>query len=124
MIKVKHPLPHCNVQQEELIATCPEDQRRFHILFFNYGNATYRYHNEAKEINPSLTDFKEWLEGLPDKIRADMEKSGFEYCKNVLSFTRYVNEKNDIGMDQYVRNLMGDELYTEYRSLVGKVNDD
>lgn len=119
-IKVKHPLPHCNMQQEELIANCPEDQRRYHILLFNHGNASYRYHNAAKDANPTRTDYEEWLEGLPANIRAHMEKSGFEYCKTVLSFTRYVNEKNDLGMDEYVKLLMGDDLYNEYRALLNQ----
>jgi len=38
-----------------------------------------------------------------------MSAKGFEYCKTVLSFTIHVNEKNDIGMDEFVKSLMGNE---------------
>lgn len=31
-------------------------------------------------------------------------------------FTRYVQEKNDIGQDAYVRELMGSEEYAEYEA--------
>ena len=41
--------------------------------------------------------------------------------KSILSFSRYVNEKNDVGMEEYVKNLMGEE-YQEYRDLL-KIDD-
>lgn len=122
MILVKHPLEECNRQQEEFISKASEKDRRFHELLFAFGNASYRYYQRTREFEPSLTDFEEWLEGLPENVRWDMSKRGFEECKTVLSFRRYVNEKNDIGMDEYIRDLMGDE-YQEYISLVKPNND-
>ena len=38
MIRVKHPLDHCNRTQEETIKQLPEDQRRFQELFYSYAN--------------------------------------------------------------------------------------
>lgn len=116
MIKVKHPDDKCNKQQEEFIVKASEADKRFHELLFSFGNATYHYHSRAKEFEPNETDFQEWLEGLPENIREDMSKKGLGYCKSVLSFTRYVNEKKDIGFDEFVKDLMGDE-YKEYRLL-------
>lgn len=46
-----------------------------------------------------------------------MAAKGFAGCRAVLSFTRYVNEKHDVGMEEYVRTLMGDEEYQEYKDL-------
>ncbi|WP_162055797.1 hypothetical protein [Pontibacter pamirensis] len=46
-----------------------------------------------------------------------MAAKGFERCRTVLSFTRYVNEKNDVGQEEYVRGLMGEEEYEEYKAL-------
>ena len=123
MIKVKHPDEECNQNQEAFLARCSADQRRFHELLFTHGNLTYRYHNEAKEFNPTETDFKEWLAGLPENISQDMQQKGFEACKGMLSFTRYVNEKNDVGMDEYVRERMGPEDYNEYQSFLTKQED-
>lgn len=74
MIKVKHPLEKCNIEQEARIAACNEKDRRFHELMFTYGNAAYRYHERANEYSPTMEDFKEWLEGLPENIRRDMSK--------------------------------------------------
>ena len=66
MIKVKHPIESYNQQQAEFLISCPEDLKRFHELMFTYGNATYKYHNAAKDFSPTEVDFNEWLEGLPD----------------------------------------------------------
>lgn len=120
MIKVKHPDPNCNQGQEAYLAKCPTDQRQFHELLFTVGNISYQYHNESRESNPAESDFKEWLASLPENIRRDMERQGFEACKGVFSFTRYVNEKNDIGMDEYVQQQMGPEDYAEYQSFLNK----
>jgi len=118
MIKVKHPEERSNQMQEEFLANCPAEKHRYFELMFTHGNITYRYHTKAKEFNPTEEDYKEWLKGLPENIRRDMEHQGFEACKGVLSFTRYVNEKNDIGMDEYVRQQMGDEDFAEYQGFL------
>jgi len=47
-----------------------------------------------------------------------MKNKGFESCKTVLPFTRYVNEKNDLGLEEFVIKLMGADLYKEYRGMV------
>jgi len=117
MIKVKHPLEHCNKMQEDMIANTPVDEKEFNELLFSYGNASYRYHSRAMDFKPTLKDYSEWLEGLPPAIRKEMKNRGFDGCMGVLSFTRYVNEKNDIGMDEYVKELMGDEDFAKYMSL-------
>lgn len=117
MIKVKHPLDDCNTSQEKLLSQFSEGQKRFQELMFSYGNSAYLYHSRAREFEPSITDYSEWLEGLPENIRKDMEQKGFEGCKGVLSFTRYVNEKNDIGMEEFIKEQMGEE-YQEYKNLI------
>ena len=120
MIKVKHPLKKYNGSQAEFLATCPADQRRFHELLFAYGNSAYIYHQGAKDFEPDLKDFEEWLEGLPENIRISMRRAGFEDCKTMLPFTRYVMEKNDVGMEAFVKQMMGEQDYAEYKSLMIK----
>lgn len=118
MITVKHPDEACNEMQEAFLYQCPADQRRFHELLFTHGNISYRYHQESKTFRPTVTDFEEWLTGLPVNIRQDMQRRGFEACKGILSFTRYVNEKNDIGLDEYIRLWMDPEDLAEYKSFL------
>ena len=45
-------------------------------------------------------DYEEWLEGLPDNVSRGMAAKGFEECRTLLSFTRYVNERHDVGMEE------------------------
>lgn len=118
MIKVKHPHEKVNRSQEEFIASCPPGQRRFHELMFTHGNIVYRYHNDAKRLDPTLEDYHEWLEGLPQNVRDGMSKLGFEGCKTVLPFTRYVMEKNDIGLEEYIKLHMEPKDYIEYKQLI------
>ena len=103
---------------EEFIASCPLDQRRFHELMFTHGNIVYRYHNDAKRLNPTQEDYYEWLEGLPANAKEGMSKLGFEGCKTILSFTRYVMEKNDIGLEEYIKAHMSLEDRLEYKGLI------
>lgn len=118
MITVKHPLNHCNLHQEEMIRNLPDEQKDSNELLFSFGNATYRYHSSAHDKEPTIEDYNEWLEGLEQPVKKGMQDRGFESCKTVLSFTRYVVEKNDVGMDEYVRNLMGEQDYDCYRKLL------
>jgi hypothetical protein len=87
---------------------------------FTHGNITFRYHSDAHRFDPTQKDYKEWLEGLTENVRNGMKKLGFEGCKSVLSFTRYVMEKNDIGLEEYIKMHMDAEDYNEYRKLINK----
>ncbi len=123
MIKVKHPDQDCNQMQEAFLAQCPADQRRFQELLFTNGNITYRYHQEARTFSPTVKDFEEWLAGLPTNIRQDMQQKGFEACQRILSFTRYVNEKNDIGLEEYIQQHMDPEDLAEYQSFLAQAKE-
>ena len=46
-----------------------------------------------------------------------MENTGFEACKSVLSFTRYVREKNDIGLEEFAKEQMGENDYQKFKLL-------
>lgn len=97
---MKHPNKKTQENQNKFLSELPEEQREEHALLFRFGNAAYIYHQQAEELEPTEKDFEVWLTGLPKNIRADMKIKGFEICKSILSFTRYVMEKNDIGMGE------------------------
>lgn len=120
MIKVKHPDDKCNINQEEVIRNTPLNKREFQELLFSYGNATYLYHSKAYDFKPSNDDYIEWISGLEPAIQKGMEERGFLGCLGVLSFTRYVNEKHDVGMVEYVTNLMGEDDYAKYLQLISE----
>ncbi|MEM8510390.1 MAG: hypothetical protein AAF717_21330 [Bacteroidota bacterium] len=114
---MEHPNKEQRVNQAELLAKLPEEMREEHARIFRLGNAAYIYHRQADELEPTEEDFKEWLEGLPNTIRRDMEMKGFELCKGILSFTRYVNEKNDVGMGEWMKRNLNEEDYKAWAAL-------
>lgn len=115
MIKVKHPVPEMNANQEEHLSLLKGENKDFFAIMFSHGNACYRYYNQNYE--PNIEDYNEWLTGLSNSLRENMAQLGFEKCKSMLSLKRYVIEKNDIGMDEYVKNIMGEEDYNRYLHL-------
>lgn len=120
---MKHPIEEMNKNQEEFLRKLPEDQKAFAAQIFRIGNATYHYHNNAKELEPTEQDFEEWLEGLPSQVREDFKNRGLEDCKGVLSFTRYVNEKNDIGMEAWMKDHLSKEDWEVFISTKNKTNE-
>ena len=142
---MRHPIEKYNQNQEEMLASLPDDQREYMARMFRIGNATYCYYNRAKELTvfdagdqttPPAKDLLEWLEqqlspktesrsarellqiyfeeyleGLPhDGLRRAEKEAGLDKAKNSYSFRRYVLERHDIGMDEFMRqNLSADD---------------
>lgn len=117
---MEHPNKEQRENQANFLAQLPKDQRNFHAQMFRLGNAAFIYHSIAKRMEPTEKDFLIWLENIPNNIANDMRAKGFEACKGILSFTRYINEKNDIGMNQWMRENLSKNDYNTYieKSLV------
>jgi hypothetical protein len=116
---MKHPDPQLQRKQEDFLRTCPDTEREFHARIFRVGNAAFCYHQQASSAAPNDETLKiyfaEWLAGLPDNIRQTMSGRGFEECKSILSFMRYVNERNDIGMSEWMKAHLSPEDYIFYQ---------
>jgi hypothetical protein len=112
---MKHPDPKIQANQESFLKQCPDEQKEFHESLFRIGNAAYIYHQQAG-IGNNISEeyYQEWLDGLPDNIKKEMQKQGFEACKTILSFTRYVNERSDIGMDEWMKNHLSEEDFKSW----------
>lgn len=108
-----HPNPEKRKAQSEFLDRCPPEEKRFHELMFMFGNVTYRYHHEAKGYKPSMEDWREWISGLNEPIKSDMEKRGFEQGRSILAFTRYVMEKNDVGLEEYLKQHIDSKDFEE-----------
>jgi hypothetical protein len=107
IIYVKHPDATCNINQAEFLKSLNPDMKIYHGRLFNQANATFQYYNQDIILNQE--DFEEWLEGLNEPMKSDFRESGFESCKNQLSLRRYVLEKNDLGLDEFVNRLLKPE---------------
>ena len=117
---MEHPNPECRKKQQEFLKNCPPEERELHARLFRYGNAAYVYHQLAKA--PQNKDslklyYEEWLQGLPPNIAEDMKKKGFEVCRTMFPFTRYVNERADIGMRDWMKEHLSEEDYNYYIEL-------
>lgn len=114
---MQHPNKEQRESQAKFLAQLSNEQREQHARLFRFGNASYIYHKESVALQPTEADFEEWLIALPEDVRSYMKSKGFELCKGVLSFTRYVMEKNDIGMDEWMKNHLSEDDYNEYCKL-------
>lgn len=116
---MKHPDPKCQQKQEDFLKSCLPEEQEFHARIFRIGNTLYRYHQIAdipRNKDSLKLYYEEWLQGLPANIAADMKKKGFEQCKTILWFTRYVNERTDIGLDEWMKEHLSEEDYNYYKA--------
>jgi len=109
-----HPIEEQNKIQKAFLEKLPSKDRPYHKKLFSIGNASIRYHMLSNEYEPTETDFKTWLEGLPEPIKTDMKERGFESCKTHLPFTRFVLERRDIGMDAWMKEHLTKSEYKFY----------
>lgn len=114
-----HPDPECQREQAKFLAECPVEDRRFHELLFKRGNITYHYHLLARTFQPTEQDFQEWLEGLAEPMKGQAAREGFEKAKRVLAFTRYVNEKNDVGLEAFIAEHLDPADLADSHRLLG-----
>ena len=71
---------------------------------------------ESRSANELLAIyFEEFLDGLPnDNIRTIERARGLEEAKRSWPFRRYVLERNDVGMDEFMRLNLSAEDYAYY----------
>ena len=119
---MEHPNPTYRKRQADFLSQLPKEEQAYHARLFRIGNATYIYHQQTAMLPDSLleTYYKEWLEGLPAKISQDMKSHGFEACKVMLPFTRYVNERNDIGMRDWMKEHLSEDDFNHWQGLSEK----
>lgn len=110
---MEHPNSKCGIARAEYLSRLPEEERENKAREIGIGNASYIYHQQAFPIqeNRLIMYYKEILEGLPSNISRQTRTLGFEACKTMIPFTRYVNERNDIGMrDRMKKHLSASDF--------------
>jgi len=114
---MEHPDKIIRKNQKDYLARQPEKDREYEAQIFRIGNAACNYYQLAScDTSRDFLEmcYKEWLEGLSPPISAEMKKKGFEGCRAVLAFKRYVNERKDIGMDEWMKAHLSEEDYKVY----------
>ena len=121
---MEHPVYKYRKAQAEHLSQLPEEEREYKAREFRIGNACYIYHQQAIPIqeNRLIMYYKEWLEGLPPNISRHMRMLGFEACKTMIPFTRYVNERNDIGMRDWLKEHLSASDFNYWQELSKKAD--
>lgn len=120
----RHPVDECHESQLECLAQTPLDERAHLAQLLRFGNATYCYYH-FHETDVTEADYLEWLDGLPvaGGAQAKMRALGFEELRDSLPLRRYVLEKNDIGLSDFLRVLLSPADWQAYQStLPGALN--
>ena len=116
LLNPRHPFDEQHQAQLAFLRSLPEAMRADHARLLRLGNAAYRYQQQA-EGEVTEADFKDWLEGLPEKMRRVVEREGFEKSKSVLGLRRHALERRDVGYDEFVRSLVSAEDWAYEQSL-------
>lgn len=111
----RHPVDTCHQAQLEHLVQTPPDERGHLAQLLRFGNATYCYYH-FNEVQVTEVDYLEWLDGLPARPQASMRALGFEAHKDALPLRRYVLEKNDIGLSDYLRVLLSPADWQAYQA--------
>ena len=113
-----HPDKSIQKKQRDFLLQCPESEREYHARMFRIGNATIIYHQLAASNNDTTLEiyYREWLAGLPPALMQHMQQQGFEACKSMLPFTRFVNERKDYGLDDWLKQHLSEDDYNSYKS--------
>lgn len=112
----RHPDDGCHNSQKELLRSQenPEECARLAQLL-RWGNATYCYYHHH-HIEATEADYLEWLEGLPVGPQAAMRALGFEENKDSLPLRRYVLEKNDVGLSEFLQVVLSATDWRDYQA--------
>ena len=116
LLHPRHPLATYHQSQLDLLRNLPEAQRADHARLFRLGNAAYRYQQQAVG-QVTEEDFRDWLQGLPEKMRVAMEREGFERNKSTLSLRRHALERRDLGYDEFMQSMLTAEDWAYEQSV-------
>jgi len=111
---MKHPDKQIQIKQSDFLSRCSPSEKDYHATIFRIGNAACTYHLLASDTSQNTLElyYSEWIESLPKNISDTMQ--GFEECKTMLPFLRYVNERNNIGMDEWMKEHLSGDDYKIY----------
>lgn len=114
---MEHPERERREEQKDILERLDGDERELQARLFRLENAIHIYHSlAAEELDPDERDYDQWLESLPERKRVKMVERGFEECKKKPSFRRYVMERNDIGLEEWLRRNLSEDDYEHYCS--------
>lgn len=77
--------------------------------------AEHTYYSLAKPYI-KRSEYQRWLLTLKESIRNVCSRLGYESCRNMLTFKRFVLERNGHRMDEYMKVVLSNEDYRYWKS--------
>lgn len=68
-----------------------------------------------EECIPTFENYSLWLQSLNAPMQKQFSRDGFEKCKSVLNYKRFILELADIGMSQFMQQLLSNEDYDVWK---------
>ena len=110
----RHPDEGCHQAQAWLLTQEEDPVERTRLAqLLRWGNATYCYYHHH-EAHITEADYLEWLHGLPARVQVTMHALGYEEMRDSLPLRRYVLEKSDIGLSDFLKVLLSPADWREY----------
>lgn len=117
--KTVHWDPYLQQKQQAVLESLPEQDREQTAFMFRTGNVASHFYNES-EAEPSEEDFLDWLEGLDVNIARTIRKDGFEKHRRSMPLRRHAAERNDMGLDQYMKAHLSEQDFARWQKAAGK----
>lgn len=64
-----------------------------------------------RQVEPEQRHFEIWTQTLKEPMRSFLLKKGFEACKGMLNFRRFVAELNDTRLKEHMKTNLSPEDY-------------
>ena len=116
LLTPRHPDAGCHQAQTQLLhreENPAERARMAQTLRWGNAMACYYHHHEATVTE---TDFLEWVAGLPASTQVTMRALGFEELRESLPLRRYVLEKNDISLSDFLKVMLSAADWQVYQA--------
>lgn len=81
-----------------------------HEQLLRIGKVCKEYYNQS-DVKFTENDYNLWIDSLDEPMKSGFRKKGFEDCKGVLNFRRFVLELNDKGMNEFLKQYLSPEGY-------------
>lgn len=111
-----HPNPECQRNQQELLDLLDGELLEMMAYTNRVGNVTFHYYSQ-READPTEEDYKDWLLGLQKEIAQIHSRRGYEASRGVLGLRRHAAERNDMGLDAYMRESVSEADYRKWLDL-------
>ena len=83
-----------------------------------FSKAITEYYKQLDSSSISIQEFNLWIDGLEEPMRKYFKAKGIESCRELLSLQRFILERRDIGLDDYLKERLTEEEFIAYKNIL------